>query len=89
MSRRERNEASRILEATAGDVGGAAGERHAEQADQLARLAEQPRGPDHGRLDRHQRVLRHVGADVDDVAAERIDEAIDLIARYRETVPGV
>ena len=89
MTRTELSEASQILSDVADAVGGGAGERIEEQARQLDDLAEREHGPDHGRLDRHQQALRDVKADVDADAAGRIDEAIGLIAEYRETVPGV
>ena len=89
MSREELARASEVLQSAADEVDGAASERLVEQARQLADLAERERGPDHGRLDRHQEALRDVKADVEEGAAERIGEAIDLIAEYRESVPGV
>lgn len=89
MTREELSEASEILAAAADDVGGEAGDRLQEQARQLDDLAERERGPDHGRLDRHQQALRDVKAEVDDDVASRIDEANDLINAHRETLEGV
>jgi hypothetical protein len=89
MPRAELAEAAEILERAAADADGEAAEALRSQAEQLNALAERDRGPDHGRLDRHQQALRDVKADVDDAVANRIDEANDLIVTYRETLPGV
>lgn len=64
-------------------------ERLTEQADQLAALAERDRGPDHGRVARHQGSLRDIKADAGGALDEPIDEANDLLNAYRETVEGV
>ncbi|MDY6818974.1 MAG: hypothetical protein SVG88_09970 [Halobacteriales archaeon] len=61
----------------------------AKQADQLASLADRDRGPDHGRLDRHQQSLRELKAAADDETADRIDTANEHIVAYRKTVEGV
>lgn len=81
--------ASEALERAADDAGGEAAEALREQARQLASLAEADRGPDHGRLARHQAALRDVRADVDDDVGARIDEANDRINAHRETLEGV
>ena len=89
MARDELTEAAELLEQAADEAGGEAGESLSEQASQLAALAERDRGPDHGRLDRHQQALRDAKAEVDDAVAARIDEANALITDYRKTLPGV
>lgn len=58
-------------------------------ADQLENLADRPRGPDHGRLDRLLNALGEVEETVDAEAASAIEEARGDITRYRETVEGV
>jgi len=89
MTRDELAEAAEILEQAAEDADGEAAETLREQANQLAALAERDRGPDHGRLDRHQQALTRLEPDVDDVVAGRIDEANGLLTAYRKTLPGV
>ena len=89
MTREELAEAAETLERAADESDGNAAETLREQARQLASLAEAERGPDHGRLARHQAKLRDVEAQVDDDVAARIDEANDLINDYRATLEGV
>lgn len=90
MSRGELERAGDLLEsaaesATDGDAAGRLGDL----ADQLARLADADHGPDHGRLARIQSGLDEVQAAVGDEAAVRIEEALDEIRAFRETVEGV
>lgn len=89
MTREELAEAGEVLEAAAGDAEGDAAETLREQARQLSSLAEAERGPDHGRLARHQAALRDVREQVDDDVAARIDEANDLVNAHRSTLEGV
>jgi hypothetical protein len=89
MTREELSKASEALERAAADADGEAAAALQEQADQLASLAEADRGPDHGRLARHQSKLRDVRGTVDDDVGARIDEANDLINAHRETLEGV
>ena len=89
MTREKLSEASGTLERAAEDAEGDAAETLREQARQLASLAEAERGPDHGRLARHQAALRDVQAKVDDDLAERIGEANAAINAHRETLEGV
>jgi predicted glycosyl hydrolase (DUF1957 family) len=58
------------------------------QADQFDNLAEADRGPDHGRLARHEHILTEI-ADEDDAAAAEIETALESIRAYRQTVEGV
>lgn len=89
MTREELSQASEALERAAEDTDGEAAEKLREQARQLASLAEAERGPDHGRLARHQAALRDVKGTVDRAVGDRIDEANDLINAHRETLEGV
>lgn len=89
MTHEELVRAAELLETAADDASGDASERLAEQARQLASLAERDRRPDHGRLDRHQQALRDLAGIVEEDTAERIEDAIGLISKYRESVPGV
>ena len=68
---------------------GDAAERLDGLAEQLETLATAERGPDHGRLARLQTALGEVKEQVDDDAAATIDEALEAIVAYRETVDGV
>jgi len=76
-----RREASESIE---GEVSG----RLRDQADALGELADAERGPDHGRVARHQQKLREIGGDAAEVE-DRIDRANALLNEYRETVEGV
>jgi len=58
-------------------------------ADQLGRLAEAGRGPDHGRLARIEAKLDDIQTGASDDVAVTIDEALDEIHAYRETIEGV
>lgn len=89
MSRTELASASNLLETAAGDADGDAAERLSDLADQLDTLAEADRGPDHGRLARIQIGLDEVQAQVADDVSGQIENALDEIRSYRETVEGV
>lgn len=52
-------------------------------------LATRERGPDHGRLARHERGLADLRADASEDVAERIERALADVRAYRETVDGV
>jgi len=60
-----------------------------DQSDEFARLATADRGPDHGRLARHENVLAEIKENANDAAGEYIDEAKEAITAYREDLPGV
>jgi len=89
MTRDELAEAAEVLEAAAENAPDEAADRLRSQARQLASLAEADRGPDHGRMARHQQALREIKATVDASIAADIEEADDLINAYRSTVQGV
>lgn len=89
MGRDTLAKAAAALESAADAAGGEAADRLRRQAEQLASLAEADRGPDHGRLARHQEIIRDVKAGVDDGVADSIDEAYALINEYRSTLEGV
>ena len=63
-------------------------ERLQNQADQFESLATAERGPDHGKLARHEHILTEI-AEAETAAAEQIEAALDSIRAYRETVEGV
>lgn len=68
---------------------GDARERLATYAEQVAKLVDADRGPDHGRLDRLTHNLRDVRDNLADDAAESVDAALAHVRAYRETVEGV
>jgi hypothetical protein len=64
-------------------------ERLEKQADEFAKHAEAEKGPDHGRLARHERILTEVAEAEGGVVASKLDEALDAVREYRSTVEGV
>lgn len=90
MTREKLQTASEELRAAAEHVTDAElGERLAEQADQFERLAAADRGPDQGRLARHLNALSDIRESLDGDAASHVDDAVEAITAYRETVGGV
>ena len=89
MSREDLQAASKHLKAAAEAAEGDARERLHEQSDQFARLADREHGPDHGRLARHESILDDVAAAEGGEVAEHVEDALDAIHAYRETLPGV
>lgn len=92
MAIEELREASDALERAAADADDPElRERLERQADQLADLAgrERDRGPDHGRIARHQGALRDIRDAAGGALDDAIDEANDRLNAYRETVEGV
>lgn len=81
-------EASNVLREAADSVGGTAGEHLRTQADELGNLADRERGPDHGRVARHQQKLRDIKED-EPSAADAVKAANKRLNEYRETVEGV
>jgi hypothetical protein len=64
-------------------------ERLETQAAEFATHAESERGPDHGRLARHERILTEIAEAEGGTVATKVDEALDAIRAYRETIDGV
>ncbi|WP_135821945.1 DUF7553 family protein [Halostella litorea] len=60
-----------------------------DQSDEFARLATADRGPDHGRLARHENILAEIRKNANDAVGEHIDAAKDAITEYRKDLPGV
>jgi hypothetical protein len=88
MTRQELATASDRL-ASAAENSGADAERLSDLADQLDTLADRDRGPDHGRLARIESALDDIQHDASDDVAVTIDEALDAIHDFRETLEGV
>ena len=59
------------------------------QAAEFETLAEADRGPDHGKLARHEHILTDIADDEGGEVADHVDEALESIRAYRETVEGV
>ena len=90
MTRENLATASQRLEAAADAADdGPSAQRLRDLADQLDTLAERERGPDHGRLARHERILTEIAEAEGGTVASKIDEAIDDVRAYRETIDGV
>lgn len=90
MTREELQAASESLrEAAAAVDDPAVEERIYDQSREMAQLATADRGPDQGRLDRHTNVLRDIVDDTDGDAREGVENALEHVTEYRETVGGV
>ena len=64
-------------------------ERLRDLAGQLDTLAERDTDPDHGRLARIESALGDVQSDDSNAVAATIDDALDEIHAFRETIEGV
>lgn len=90
MAREELEAASESLREAAERVDDAdAEERIYEQSRQFAGLATADRGPDHGRLARHENILHDLIDSTAGEASERVQEALEHVQSYREGVEGV
>lgn len=90
VTREQLKSASEILHTASEEVSSqAAKERLAEQADHIETLAEADRGPDHGRLARHEHALEEIKALLGPEHEGSVDEALEEMRSYRETVEGV
>ena len=90
MTIEELSEASELLRQAAEATDDAdSAETLLKQADQLDDLAARSRGPDHGRIARHQHAIRHVQGKLDPETAEVAGEAYERLNAYRSTIEGV
>ncbi len=89
MSRKSLEEASDLLYQASDAASGERAKRLADQAEAFADMATADRGPDHGRLARHENKFHDLTDDVDPTVAELIDDAFDAVHNYRESVDGV
>ena len=89
MTRDSLADASELLASAADAVDGDAAERLDSLSDQLDTLAERDRDPDHGRLARIESGLDEIQADASDEVAATIEDALDAIRDFRETLEGV
>lgn len=90
MSREHLQRASRhIRTAAEAATDDAAADRLRDQAGEFETHADRDRGPDHGRLARHERILSAVAADENDAVDSAIEDALEEIRAFRATVDGV
>lgn len=90
MSRDSLQTASEALRnAAAAAESAAVEERLYTQSRHLAELATADRGPDHGRLARIEQALQEADAKAEDSVSDHIDDALQAVRTYRETVDGV
>jgi hypothetical protein len=90
MTRKNLANASELLASAADTTDDEdAAERLTNLSDQLETLAERDRGPDHGRLARIESGLDEVQAGVSDDVAATIEDALDAVRSFRETIEGV
>jgi hypothetical protein len=89
MTREPLQRASEILQEASEAASGEAADRLQDQAAAFADHAESERGPDHGRLARHENHLHELEDDVGDDVRALIADAFDAIHDYRETIEGV
>ncbi len=82
-------EAAETLNAAANAATDDARERLESQAAEFETLAEADRGPDHGKLARHEHILTDIADDEGEAVADHIEDALNSIRAYRETVEGV
>lgn len=59
------------------------------QAEQFADHAEADRGPDHGTLARHEHILTEIADEEGGDVAAAVEDALESIRAFRETVEGV
>jgi hypothetical protein len=90
MTRENLATASNLLATAADDTDDEdAAERLDSFSNQLEKFADGDRGPDHGRLARIESGLDEIQADASNEVAATIEEALEAIRAYRETVEGV
>lgn len=89
MVRDDLRSASEHLRAASSAAAGETSERLSGQAEDFERHATADRGPDHGRLARHESILTTIADEEDGEVADHVEAALADIRAYRETVEGV
>ncbi|MFC4541002.1 hypothetical protein ACFO5R_03545 [Halosolutus amylolyticus] len=89
MTREHLTDAAESLRTAAEAASDNAADRLESQADQFETLADADRGPDHGKLARHEHVLTEIADEEGGNVADHVDTALDSVRAYRETVEGV
>lgn len=89
MTQRDLQHAAETLERAAEATNQeTARERLRNQSTQFNKLAESDAGADHGKLARHEHILTEIAEDAPE-SADYIDDALESIRAYRETIEGV
>lgn len=71
-------------------IDGETSDRLREQSAQFESLANADRGPDHGRIARHEHILTEIAErEGSGETTDHIETALESIRAYRETVEGV
>ncbi|THE66586.1 hypothetical protein D8Y22_00165 [Salinadaptatus halalkaliphilus] len=90
MTRDQLTAAANTLQSAAGEATDEeTRDRLQTQSAQFAALADAERGPDHGKLARHEHVLTEIADDTGGEVEAAIEDALESIRAYRETVEGV
>ncbi|MWV41793.1 hypothetical protein [Natrialba sp. INN-245] len=89
MTRDRLADAADSLERAASAADGDARDRLSDQSEQFETLADADRGPDHGKLARHEHVLNEIADDAGGEVADHVDDALESIHAFRETLEGV
>jgi len=89
MSREHLREASDLLSGAADRTSGESSERLEAFADQLDRMVEAGRDPDHGRLATVLLKLDDIADEAEGDVAATIQEAREHVTEFRKTVEGV
>ena len=89
MSRDELARAAELLYEAANQADNEGRQQRLEhQAEEFVALADADRGPDHGKLARHEHILSELATE-EAGAAESIETALTSIRAYRATIEGV
>ncbi|QLG50013.1 DUF7553 family protein [Natrinema halophilum] len=90
MARDELENAAESIERAADETSDdTAADRLQTQSEKFAEYATADRGPDHGQLARHEHILNEIADDEGGNVASNIEDALESISAFRETVEGV
>ncbi|MFP8953361.1 hypothetical protein ACLI4Z_10360 [Natrialbaceae archaeon A-arb3/5] len=90
MTREDLTAAAESLRTAAGDAStDETRERLESQATQFSDLADADRGPDHGKLARHEHILAEIADEEGGAVANHVADALESIQSFRETLEGV
>ncbi|MFA9416007.1 hypothetical protein [Natrinema sp. HArc-T2] len=90
MSRDElENAAESIRQAADAAADDETQDRLQNQAATVDDYADADRGPDHGQLARHEHILNDIADDEGGAVATNLEDALESISAFRETVEGV
>ncbi|WP_254521964.1 DUF7553 family protein [Natrinema caseinilyticum] len=90
MTRDELENAAESIERAADEASDeTATDRLRNQSEQFAAYATADRGPDHGQLARHEHILNEIADEESGDVASNLEDALESISAFRETVEGV